>query len=545
MRLNSILKVTHLSNDDCKTKLFLFSSLLLLLLLSENAASVPGQNLYLGNAKAISLGNAVTADPPGVDAIHFNPAGLSLLDGRQFELKALLGDARLEANFTPSDAYSTQLLNQGFSDPASNQKSKIENIGIYFGGDVIEIPFIVTPPFGGISFSPEDSKFTFGTSVYSPLIAGAVRNDNDAGRFVYREVGVTRITYFSPTVSMQVNPKLSVGLSLGFSYMGVGAKSDLRFPNAVLGGVESLRDSTCNVLQVDEFVCAGSLNPTQTLASIDLSVQDYFSPSFNIGVLWEPTDWLKWGMVYRSTAKNKLRGKLKVSYSEGVQDLTGSVLDAADPFLLAILGLDDFQFEEQEVDVTIDLDYPQHFSTGVSIQIFPDWKVNFDLKWNDTGVWESWVLKSGQPVDVLGLLGLALPVLGETNISGSSINIPRGYNSVWNWAIGIEHQFNNKLALRAGYEPQSSQIPNDRLGFIVPVEDMSVLSLGFSYLWKEGRVIEGAVSYINSSYNIPVNSSSNFNNEEINNFVYNPYTGHAADVDLDILLFLISYRAHW
>ena len=34
------------------------------------------ENLTMGNAKALALGNAVTADPPGVDAIHFNPAGL-------------------------------------------------------------------------------------------------------------------------------------------------------------------------------------------------------------------------------------------------------------------------------------------------------------------------------------------------------------------------------------------------------------------------------------------------------------------------------------
>src|SRR5690349_22124527 len=29
---------------------------------------------------AMSMGNAVTADPPGLDSIHFNPAGLSRLE---------------------------------------------------------------------------------------------------------------------------------------------------------------------------------------------------------------------------------------------------------------------------------------------------------------------------------------------------------------------------------------------------------------------------------------------------------------------------------
>ena len=35
-----------------------------------------GQNLTIANAKALSLANAVTADPPGPDSLHFNPAGL-------------------------------------------------------------------------------------------------------------------------------------------------------------------------------------------------------------------------------------------------------------------------------------------------------------------------------------------------------------------------------------------------------------------------------------------------------------------------------------
>src|SRR5690606_36495113 len=47
------------------------------------------ENLTMGNAKALSLGNAVTADPPGLDSIHYNPAGLARLDGRQYNLKVL------------------------------------------------------------------------------------------------------------------------------------------------------------------------------------------------------------------------------------------------------------------------------------------------------------------------------------------------------------------------------------------------------------------------------------------------------------------------
>ena len=51
------------------------------------AYAVLTDNLTIVNAKAISLGNAVTADPPGVDSIHFNPAGLAKIKGRESSIK--------------------------------------------------------------------------------------------------------------------------------------------------------------------------------------------------------------------------------------------------------------------------------------------------------------------------------------------------------------------------------------------------------------------------------------------------------------------------
>ncbi|MFZ5604982.1 MAG: hypothetical protein ACOY7J_21210, partial [Pseudomonadota bacterium] len=58
-------------------------------LLAPPATAALVENLTMGNAKALALGNAVTADPPGIDSIHFNPAGLARLAGRQYELKVL------------------------------------------------------------------------------------------------------------------------------------------------------------------------------------------------------------------------------------------------------------------------------------------------------------------------------------------------------------------------------------------------------------------------------------------------------------------------
>ena len=44
--------------------------LTLLFVLSQFAHAAFSDNLTIGNAKALALGHAVTADPPGIDSIH-------------------------------------------------------------------------------------------------------------------------------------------------------------------------------------------------------------------------------------------------------------------------------------------------------------------------------------------------------------------------------------------------------------------------------------------------------------------------------------------
>ena len=70
-----------------------------LALLATNAQAVVSEDLTIGSAKALGLGNAVTADPPGIDSVHFNPAGLARMKGRQFELKIFGGAASVEMGF--------------------------------------------------------------------------------------------------------------------------------------------------------------------------------------------------------------------------------------------------------------------------------------------------------------------------------------------------------------------------------------------------------------------------------------------------------------
>ena len=57
------------------------------------------------DVKAMSMGNAVTADPPGIMAIHFNPAGLAKLEGRRMDLQFLGADFSIENTFSAPPGY--------------------------------------------------------------------------------------------------------------------------------------------------------------------------------------------------------------------------------------------------------------------------------------------------------------------------------------------------------------------------------------------------------------------------------------------------------
>ena len=78
--------------DSGKSKPVIFRFLWLPLLFSPAISEASfTDSITIGNAKALSLGHAVTADPPDIDSIHFNPAGLTRLKGRQFFLKGIVG----------------------------------------------------------------------------------------------------------------------------------------------------------------------------------------------------------------------------------------------------------------------------------------------------------------------------------------------------------------------------------------------------------------------------------------------------------------------
>ncbi len=189
------------------------------------------QNLTI-HPKALALGNAVTADPPpGLMAIHYNPAGLTKLDGRQLEVNLLSIYLDIDADFYADEDYEifgisgleTDPLTGKQRDPIANSSSHTNNVALYVPGyGILRMPppGPAVAPSAGISIKPPGSKLTFANAFYLPMAAGFYRDKNDPGGRYQPPQAATlqRTTYLSPTIGYEINDEWSVGAGIHLSH---------------------------------------------------------------------------------------------------------------------------------------------------------------------------------------------------------------------------------------------------------------------------------------------------------------------------------------
>lgn len=515
-----------------------------LLFASPFSSAAIVDNLTIANPKALALGNAVTADPPGVDSIHFNPAGLARVHGREGLFKLTAAYFNLQADFGEYHPDAQQQIDV-WLDP--DEVDSVENSHSETDTIMLKIPFVdgrqewplamMIVPTGGAAFRPAGTEYTLGTAAFAPLAAGYLRDDDDPGRFMGKEMALTRITYFSPSIGLKLNDEWSVGAGIHFSYQGISAYTDLRIVHPLLPIVtELLEDVGQGVDCLNLTVCDYEINPFEQSVTLEVDVETPLSVTGVFGALWEPTPWFTWGIVYHTEAMNRMKGSYRMTYSEDWTNLFGALYTELAP-LPGFLGLP-VGYSEQEGDASIDLKTPAHFATGISVKILPKWKVNIDAKWTDWDVWEGLKIEFDKKQEFTGVAAALSPEYATSD----TLTIPRHYESSWNFAFGVEHQYSDRLTLRAGWEPRPSSIPDDKQGVLLPFGDANLYSVGFGYDWQKDKHFDFALGYLKAEADIPAGSSTNANSMDVyNNILYNPYSGLDVKTSVDAILIEGSY----
>lgn len=298
-------------------------------------------NITLGNPKALALANAVTADPPGIDSIHFNPAGLAKIKGRERSYKVIAASMTLEGKIghqhtdaleqSYEDMYCAQSRDCFQRDPVENTTTKTSDPVVMLPGVGLKSVPAMVVPFGGVAFEDPDYGWTFATAFYSPEAIGYERKEDDPAAFQGYKVSTTRLTYFSPSLGAAITDDLMIGASLGMSYQGVGVHTKFRAPEQTLQFVAGTfsQDAIKNVIDLS------LLGPYDNVGNLELELEDPLSLSFNLGLLWEATPWLSLGMVYQSESVSDLRGSYRMENTPAFQDTTKGIVEQ--PLLASII----------------------------------------------------------------------------------------------------------------------------------------------------------------------------------------------------------------
>ncbi|HVK99725.1 MAG TPA: outer membrane protein transport protein [Dongiaceae bacterium] len=516
-------------------------------------------NLSLGNPKGLALGNAVTADPPGIDSIHFNPAGLARIKGRQINLKLLVAQVDVESRFgqpvkpttedkqvyydvneqcqTDYPAGDANALNQCWGvDPVAGQTTKS-------GDPVVMIPFvgvqevpILAFPMGGMAFEDAKNNWVLGSAVYVPEGIGLTREEDGPGAYQGREVALTRLTYFSPTIALPIGEDLMVGLGINMSYQGLYVQTEFRAPTLTLGYIRDLNNIAGSPLPPIEF------GPYDSAGLLTLELEDMLSVGFNFGLLWEPTSWLALGFVYRSESKSDMSGDFKMENSEKFLHTTTGLSES--PLVSGlIVGLGGAPLNAQAVEKgSVELEYitPQNLAFGASIRVLPDLKLNLDLKWVEYSRWDELVFNFDRDVDFLSFGTAISRAAGYNNTSPDTMTISRQYEDTWSWAVGLEYQLNANWVARVGYEPRTSSIPDDRTDLLFPLGEMQLYTAGLGWQFDRVTQIDAAIAYLYSETSTPACESDNANSCQEGNVVYNPYFSTPFENEVNGILVALS-----
>ncbi len=93
------------------------------------------------------------------------------------------------------------------------------------------------------------------------------------------------------------------------SYNALALKTDLRFPNEMIRVLRMVDEVVCapfknNNDMITDLLLFGmcnaqeGMNPFNKMGALQVSMEQSLSPSYNLGLLWEPTDvfWLRYGL---------------------------------------------------------------------------------------------------------------------------------------------------------------------------------------------------------------------------------------------------------
>jgi long-subunit fatty acid transport protein len=489
------------------------------------------------DTKAISLANTVTADPPGIMSIHYNPAGLSLMgEGNFITLGAIVPLMKYSSKFDADPNFKGYHNFDGTVQKDSLAGTEGTNASgqMYIPGLDKTLDFLIVPTFG-LSHRSPGSKWTFGYSAYVPYGGGWRQGGDNPARFDGQDLYLQHMIYAAPSVSYRINKTLSIGASFGLGQTAMGVNTTVRAPNELTNITKVLGDATQGMtnpifdLTIPMPLFGGGLGPYDEIGNLSFNIRDDFSPSFNVGALWEPFDWLAFGAVYQSATKSHLSGKYSFKYSDRWQKMTAwSGSTAIMQISSMVFDLPYEATSEQSGTATTNIEWPQMASVGVKLKPVKRLSLLADLHWAGWSSIKEDNFAFDQKIQLLQLAKFMGYPGGAYNMI-----LKRDLKDTLNWSVGIEYQALDWLELRAGYENRTTSTVEQYYDLMYALPNMDYYGAGLGIKGSALGIkmlkdvdIDLAFGYmINKSYKVANNTSVNMNSTVLGSGLMNPYAG--------------------
>ena len=510
------------------------------------------------SGRAMSMGNAATAYPPGPMAIHYNPAGLTQIEGTEFDnsigfvymqrtVKFTQGRAENGEYWAPFGGYfNPKNRPEGEpKDPIAGEEGKVSNGYMVIPIVQVELPLLITPSMS-YAHHPVNSRWAFGFGNYAPFGVGLEHDSKDPLSYLGQKAFFLRMILAAPSVAYKVTDELSVGVSVGLGVCVFSFQTKMRSPNDMMALTGALGENTGSLeipilseLTLPPPWFGGGESPYNTVGSLEALGEDDFTTSYNLGLLWEPKEWFAFGAVYQSESETTMSGDYTFHFSNRFQRMVKWM--GSSPLLnitSAILDLPTSPTRTQKGRFNLTMIWPQRFQCGIMIKPIDKVRLTCDLNWTDWEAWKALVLKFDQKIQLLRLtrlLGYQYPA--------DTMYVDLGMKNTLHFSYGMEIQPVDKLKIRMGYEPRPTSI-KDRYFGPVPMPDMKIYSIGIALdidkklkpspkdtreLFKQiekPNSIELNFSYValENKY-VPSNTSINLTSTDLFRPVYNPYAG--------------------
>lgn len=297
-------------------------------LLVAGSAVAEGYQVNLQSARQAGMGHVGAGMKLGAESMHFNPAGLTSIEG--------LADISIAGSMVVSRV---QYTNGNYT-----HRSKTG----------------LSTPLGGYAGFKINDRWAAGIAVTTPYGSSLEWGEKWAGAHHVQDISLTAFSY-QPTVAFKILPNLSVGAGLNI-YSGHFELNKAVLPVGYKPGIP----------QFDPAFPADA-----PAASVNMSGSSNIAMGFNLGLMWDVRENVTLGVSYRSKATLKVKdGESSVSYASPA---LGTILPAVQPSLSTIDG----------GSVSTQLPAPSNLTLGASYRINERWMVATDLQYVGWAAYDS------------------------------------------------------------------------------------------------------------------------------------------------------------